>query len=69
MRRGSWFPEHLNKDKYLSLVSRLALRKSSYYRSEGNRQAALQKEIVELRIELKRFADLLKQLQQEKTAT
>jgi hypothetical protein len=69
MRRGGWFPEYLNKDKYLSLVSRLALRKTSYYRSEGSRQAALQKEIVELRKELKRFADLLQQLQQEKAAT
>ncbi|MEW6143394.1 MAG: PrsW family intramembrane metalloprotease [Thermodesulfobacteriota bacterium] len=69
MRKGGWFPEYLNKDKYLSLVSRLALRKTSYYKSEGSRQAALQKEIVELRVELKRFADLLQQLQQEKAAT
>jgi hypothetical protein len=69
MRRGGWFPEYLNKDKYLSLVSRLALRKTSYYKSEGSRQAALQKEIVELRKELKRFADLFQQLQREKAAT
>lgn len=67
MRRGSWFPEYLNKDKYLALVSRLALRKTSYYRSDEKRQAVLQKEIVELRKELKRFSDLLQQLQQEKS--
>lgn len=67
MRRGSWFPEYLNKDKYLALVSRLALRKTSYYRSDEKRQAVLQKEIVEIRKELKRFSDLLQQLQQEKS--
>ena len=67
MRRGRWFPEYLNKDKYLALVSRLALRKTSYYRSDEKRQAVLQKEIVELRKELKRFSDLLQQLQQEKS--
>lgn len=67
MRRGRWFPEYLNKDKYLALVSRLALRKTSYYRSDEKRQALLQKEIVELRKELKRFSDLLQQLQQEKS--
>lgn len=67
MRRGSWFPEYLNKDKYLALVSRLALRKTSYYRSDEKRQAVLQKEIVELRKELKSFSDLLQQLQREKS--
>ncbi len=69
MRKGNWFPDYLNKNKYLSLVGRLALRKTSYYRSEGNRQASLQKEIVELRKELKRFADLIQRLQQENTVT
>lgn len=69
MRRGNWFPDYLNKDKYLALVGRLALRKVSYYRSEGARQAALQKEIVDLRKELKRFAGLLEELKREKPAT
>jgi RsiW-degrading membrane proteinase PrsW (M82 family) len=67
MRRGNWFPEYLNKDKYLRLVGRLALRKVSYNRSEGKYKTALQKEIIELRKELKNFTDLLYQLSQEKS--
>lgn len=69
MRRGSWFPEYLNKNRYLALVGRLTLRKVSYYRSDGIRQAALQKEIVELRRELKRFSDLYQALEREKPLT
>ena len=67
MRRGNWFPEYLNKDKYLRLVGRLAMRKTSYYRSEGKHRTALQKEIVELRGELKKFTELLNELRQEKS--
>jgi protease PrsW len=67
MRRGNWFPEYLNKDKYLALVGRLALRKVSYYRSDEKHKAALQVEIAELRKELRKFTELLKQLQQEKS--
>lgn len=69
MRRGSWFPDYLNKNKYLALVGRLTLRKVSYYRSEGARQAALQTEIVEIRRELKRFSDLFQELKREKPLT
>lgn len=67
MRRRKWFPDYLNKDKYLGLVGRLALRKVSYSRSDGKHKAALQKEIVELRNELKKFTELLEQLKQEKS--
>lgn len=66
MRRGRWFPDYLNKDKYLALVGRLAMRKASYYKSQGKRQETLQKEIVEIRRELKRFSDLFQELRQEK---
>ena len=69
MRKGSWFPEYLNKDKYLALVGRLVLRKVSYLRSKGGRQSALQKEIVELRRELKRFSELFQELKREKPIT
>lgn len=69
MRRGNWFPEYLNKDKYLALVSRLAVRKTSYYRSDGNRKAVLQKEIVDLRKELKKFTDLFQELKRKEPAT
>jgi hypothetical protein len=42
------------------------MRKSSYYKSQGKRQETLQKEIVEIRRELKRFSDLFQELRQEK---
>ena len=61
MRRGNWFPTYLNKDKYLSLVSCLAMRKSAYTRASEDRRNVISGEITEIRQELKRFCDLISQ--------
>lgn len=61
MRKGDWFPEYLNKNKYLSLVSRLALRKSAYFRVDEKRKVHIKDEIVEIRKELVRFSELIQQ--------
>ena len=59
MRKSGWFPRFLNKTRYLELTSRLALRKGLYYRAEGKRKEALQKEVVEIRKELRKFSELI----------
>jgi RsiW-degrading membrane proteinase PrsW (M82 family) len=59
MRKGNWFPAYLNKDKYLSLVSRLVMHRSAYTRASENRRKILDGEITEIRQELKRFSDLI----------
>ncbi len=59
MRKGGWFPEYLNKNRYLSLVSRLSLRKSAYFRVDENRKDGIKEEIVEIRKELVRYSELL----------
>ena len=61
MRKGNWFPTYLNKDKYLSLVSCLAMRKSAYTRANEDRRKVIGGEITEIRQELKRFSDLINQ--------
>lgn len=63
MRKGGWFPEYLNKDKYLSLVSRLVSSKSAYTRANENRRKAIEEEIALIRRELRRFSDLIGQVQ------
>ena len=69
MRKGGWFPEYLNKSRFLTLVSRLALRKTSYYKSDGKRREKLHKEILEIRKELKRFTELMEGLSPESKNT
>lgn len=59
MKKSGWFPEQLNKGKYLRLVSMLSLRKTSYFRASGKRKEKLQQEIVDTRIELKEFSELV----------
>lgn len=59
MKKSGWFPEYLNKGKFLRLVSMLSLRKTSYYKSSGKRREKLHTEIVEVRKELKEFTELV----------
>lgn len=59
MKKSGWFPEYLNKEKFLMLVSRLSLRKTSYYKSSGKRREKLHAEIVEVRRELQEFTELV----------
>lgn len=59
MKKKGWFPGYLNKDKYLTLVSRLALRKSSYEKAGSGRRVVLMREIMEIRAELAKFSGLV----------
>ena len=65
MRKRNWFPEYLNKNKYLSLVSRLALRKSAYFRVDEKRKGRIKDEIVKIRKELIRYSELLQQFPED----
>ena len=69
MKKSGWFPEYLNKNKFLMLVSRLSLRKTSYYRSSGKRREKLHGEIVEVRKELKEFSVLVAQVSKDNKNT
>lgn len=69
MKKGGWFPEYLNKSRFLTLVSRLALRKTSYYKSDEERREKIHKEIAEIRKELKRFTKLMEGLSPEDKKT
>ncbi len=69
MKKSGWFPEYLNKNKFLMLVSRLSLRKTSYYISSGKRREKLHSEIVEVRKELKEFTALVAQVSRDNKNT
>jgi hypothetical protein len=62
MRKNNWFPSQLNKENYLSLVSRLAMRKSDYAKAGEKRRIAIDEEIAQIRQELKRYSDLISQI-------
>jgi RsiW-degrading membrane proteinase PrsW (M82 family) len=67
MKKNDWFPKYLNKDKYLTLVSRLALRKASYENAGPRRRIVLQREIAEIRAALGKFSGLLESVSGEKS--
>lgn len=67
MKKNDWFPKYLNKDKYLTLVSRLALRKASYEKAGPRRRIVLQREIAEIRAALGKFSGLLESVSGEKS--
>lgn len=69
MKKNDWFPKYLNKDKYLTLVSRLALRKASYENAGPRRRIVLQREIAEIRAALGKFSGLLESVSGEKSRT
>lgn len=65
MKKSGWFPESLNKDKYLRLVSKLSLRKTSYFKAAGKRKEILHQEIIETRLELKEFSELINRVSKD----
>lgn len=68
MRKSDWFPEYLNKTKYLSLVSRLALRKSACFKVDEETKSRVKEEIVEIRKELVRYSELIEEFPADKGA-
>ncbi len=59
MRKTGWFPEYLDKNRYLHLVSRLALRKASYRGASEKRKEELKEEINGIRAKLSEFNELI----------